>query len=114
MSEIENTVKVPYSTQLKGTSDMPEPEVLTYENMYKVTNVFKNDLKKILDEIPYVEAKKIYNVLEVNNDVLPSALLGEFIRSIGMLPYMYVAPLMRAIERKDAFDMYFQLQQVRK
>lgn len=93
--------------QLKGTSDMPEPEVLTYENMYKISDVFKSDLKRILDEVAYVDAKKFYDILEVNNDVLPAALLSEFLRKLGSLPYKYVSPLMRAIEKKEAFDAYF-------
>lgn len=108
MNEFENNAEVVVPDQnLKGTSDMPDPEVLVYENMYEVTSVFKNDLKKILDEIPYVEAKKFYDVLAMNNDRLPAALMNEFIRNLGMLPYKYVSPLMRAIERKDAFEAYF-------
>lgn len=110
MSEFESKVEVPENVQrLKGTSDMPEPEVLTYENMYKVSNVFKNDLKIILDELPYVDAKKFYDVLASNKDVLPAAILSQFIRNLGLLPYKYVAPMMKALEKKEAFDVYFQL-----
>lgn len=96
-------------TALKGTSDMPNPETLTYENMYKVSPVFKNDLKKTLESLPYVEAKKFFDVLETNNDTLPAALLSEFLRGLGMLPYKYVNPLMKAIEKKEAFEAYFVL-----
>ena len=96
--------------KLKGTSDMQSPETLEYSNVYKVTDIFRNDLKKTIEELPYVEAKKYFDMLDSNNNLLPAALLNEFLRSLSMLPYKYILPLMKAIEKKEAFDAYFILQ----
>jgi len=92
-----------------GTSDMPVPQVANYNNKYKVTQLFRNDLDKVLGDMAYVDVKKVISILDDTNNVLTAALLSEFLHNLTNLPYKVVAPLMKVIENKDNFGKYFEL-----
>lgn len=94
-------------TKQAGTSDMPAPQIFNYGKSYKVTDLFKNDLMIVLKELPYAEAKKYLDALEMYKETIPIAALNEFIRALGSLPYKYVAGLMKILEKKENFEKYF-------
>lgn len=90
-----------------GTSDMPLPQTVAYDNKFLVTDTFKHDLELILGDTAYADAIKFFNMIESHNSVFTSAVLNEFIRSLTMLPYKTVLPLMKALDDKDKFIKYF-------
>lgn len=93
-----------------GTSDMAMPQTMNYSTKYKFTNTFRNDLKTLVKELPYFEAKRILSVLDDNNNVLTAAIFNQFLRMLGGLPYKYISPLMNIIEEgdKEKLSRYFQ------
>ena len=93
--------------QIIGTEDMPQPEVLAYETTFQVTNVFVNDLKIILKDVAYADAKQYFDFLSHYNYVLPIAILNEFLKRLSDLPYKYVSKLFDIIQNKDLFPKYF-------
>ena len=88
---------------------MPEPQVLNYEIRYKVTPLFINDLKKVMADVAYVDAKKLFDKIDENKGILPAAMLNEFIRDISMFPYKYVSGLMAVIYDESKFGKYFEM-----
>ena len=90
-----------------GTSEMPAPQIFNYEKSYKITDMFKNDLMSVLKELPYVEAKKFIDGLDLYKEAIPIAALNEFIRALGTIPYKYVSNFMRILEKKENFEKYF-------
>lgn len=92
---------------MSKSKDMPTPQVIDYYNFYKVTPLFKNDLKKILKDVAYVDAKKYIDEIE-SKDIVPIAVLNEFIRKLSMLPYKVISPMMAVIENKENFVKYFE------
>lgn len=90
-----------------GTSDMPLPQTVAYDNKFLVTDTFKHDLELVLSDTAYVDAIKFFNMIESHNSVFTSAVLNEFIRSLTLLPYKTVLPLMKALDDKDKFVKYF-------
>lgn len=93
--------------QITGTEDMPQPEVLAYETTFQVSNVFVNDLKIILKDVAYADAKQYFDFLSHYNYVLPIAILNEFLKRLSDLPYKYVSKLFDIIQNKDLFPKYF-------
>ena len=94
-------------TNNAGTSDMPAPQIFNYGKNYKITDLFRNDLMTVLKEIPYVEAKKFLDGLDMYKEAIPIAALNEFIRALGTIPYKYFANFMRILEKKENFEKYF-------
>ena len=90
-----------------GTSEMPLPQTITYELKYQVTDLFKRDLETILADVAYIDAIKFFKMIEGHNSVFTAAVLNEFVRSIAMLPYKVVSPLMKVFEDKEKFAKYF-------
>ena len=90
-----------------GTSDMPLPQTIAYDNRYQVTDLFKKDLETILSDVAYVDAMKFFRVIDAHNSVFTAAILTEFLRSLTMLPYKVVSPLMKVLDDKDKFAKYF-------
>ena len=90
-----------------GTSDMPLPQTIAYDNRYQVTDLFKKDLETILSDVAYVDAMKFFRVIDAYNSVFTAAILTEFLRSLTMLPYKVVSPLMKVLDDKDKFAKYF-------
>lgn len=94
------------SNKSRGTSEMPAPQNINYNQFYKINQVFINDFRLTFQELPYIEYKKMEQYLV--KDTIPAAVLNEFIRAIASYPYKYVANLMKAIENKDLFKKYFE------
>ena len=90
------------------SNEMPEPQVLNYELRYKVTPIFINDLKKVMADVAYVDAKRLFNKIDEHDGILPAATLNELIRDISMFPYKYVAPIMGVIYDETKFSKYFE------
>lgn len=90
-----------------GTSDMPLPQTIAYETRYQVTDLFKKDLEIILGDTAYVDAMKFFEIINVHNSVFTAAVLNEFLRSLAMLPYKTVSPLMKVLDDKEKFAKYF-------
>lgn len=95
------------SNKPAGTSDMPLPQTITYEISYQVTDLFKRDLETILADVAYVDAMKYVKMIESHNSVFTAAVLNEFIRSLTLLPYKVVSPLMKILDDKEKFAKYF-------
>ena len=93
--------------EIHGTSDMPVPPVIDYSIMYKIQPIFRNDLMTVIGNMPYCEVKKIKDILDVNNDVLSTAQLNDFIAILSNLPYKVINPLMKVIEKTENFNKYF-------
>lgn len=89
----------------KGTSEMPKPQVLDYNLLFKMTEKFIADLAGTIAELPYCEAKKFSDVVEKYVNVIPIGIVNELIRMISTIPYKYAAPIMHNIE--TAFNEYF-------
>lgn len=92
---------------MKKSSEMPEPQVLDYHLFYDVTPLFINDFKKVMSNVPYVEAKRLLDKVEEHNNRLPAAVLNELIRDISGFPYKYVAGFMDIINKPENFARYF-------
>lgn len=87
---------------------MPEPKVLDYSQFFQISDLFINDLKKVLADLAYVEANKIFSKInQFNNRIMGIAQVNELVRDISYLPYKNVAPLMTAINNNDNFLKYF-------
>lgn len=100
---------------IQKSSEMPEPQVMNYAQHYRVTQLFVNDLKKVLADVAYVDAQKFFNKITENNYILPIASVNEMIRDLACLPYKYVSAFMTVINNKENFLKYFEpipLQQV--
>lgn len=93
--------------EIAKSSEMPEPQVVNYGEKYKITDLFINDLKKVLADLPYVEAKKFFDKIEEHKHVMFIAQLNEFIRDLSYLPYKIVGKLMVVINNKENFIKYF-------
>ena len=95
---------------MKKSSEMPEPQTLDYNTYYRVTPLFINDLKIVMNSgnVAYVDAKKLFDKIKEYNGLFPSAVLNEFIRDIGRFPYKVVSNLMEVIENKENFPRYFE------
>lgn len=90
------------------SSDMPAPQVMNYSQMYKLSDLFINDLKKVLSDVAYVDAQKFFNKIDnTENRIMPISQVNEFIRELSYLPYKVVAPFMSVINNKDLFLKYF-------
>ena len=92
-----------------GTSDMPAPQTFAYNKSYSLTELFKKDLTAVLKELSYADANMFFNEINMYPQGMPAAVLNQFIRALGRLPYKYVAPLMKSIETKGNFEKYFTL-----
>ena len=95
------------NTQVRGTSDMPAPQIMNYHAVHKINQVFINDFRRTFQEISYVDYKKLEQY--ISRETIPAGVLNEFIRTIATYPYKYVVGLMRAIENKEVFSKYFEL-----
>ena len=92
-----------------GTSDMPAPQIFSYDKSYIITDMFKKDLTTVLKELPYADAARFIDGINMYPQGIPAAVLNEFIRALGNLPYKYVEPLMKALSVKENFEKYFKL-----
>jgi hypothetical protein len=98
--------------KVHGTSDMPTPEVLDYEQVFKVSPIFVNDLKIVLQEVAYADAQPFFEFLKNYDYVLPVAVLNEFLRKLSTLPYKYVNQIFAIITNQELFGKYFELLQL--
>ena len=90
------------------SSDMPAPQVMNYSQMYKLSDLLINDLKKVLADVAYVDAQKFFDKIDnTENRVMPIAQVNELIRDLSYLPYKVVAPFMAVINNKENFLRYF-------
>ena len=87
---------------------MPEAKVLDYAKTYRATDLFINDLKKVMANVAYADAEKIFEMIESRNRILPAGILNELITKISLFPYKYVASIMAVIGRNDTFLKYFE------
>lgn len=95
------------SNKAVGTSDMPVPQTVAYDNKFLVTDLFKRDLERVLGDLAYVDAMKFFNMIDNHNSVFTSAVLSEFLRSLTMLPYKIISPLMKVLDNEESFKKYF-------
>lgn len=96
------------SASVVGTSDMPQPEILNYETYYKVMPVFVHDLKIIMQDVAYADAKPFFDFLINYNYMLPAAILQEYINMLAKMPFNTVSPIMNVINNKNLFPKYFE------
>ena len=90
------------------SSEMPEPQVMNYSQYYKLSDLFVNDLKKVLADVAYVDAQKFFDKInKADNRTMPIAQVNEFIKDLSYLPYRVVAQLMSVINNKENFLKYF-------
>ena len=94
--------------QVIGTSDMPPVQVLQYETYYRVSQVFVNDLKIVLQDAAYADVKPFFDFLKNYNFILPAAILNEFLNKLAAMPFRMVSPIMEVIENKNLFPKYFE------
>ncbi len=94
--------------QVIGTSDMPPAKTENYETFYRVTQIFLNDLKTVLQDAAYADVKQFLDYLKTYNYILPVALLNEFLNKLSAMPFRMVSPIMSVIENKDLFPKYFE------
>lgn len=94
----------------QGTGGMAAPQILDYGVKYKITPTFRNDLKMLIKELAYVDAKNLLNVLDDNQNVLSASILNQFIRRLSLLPYKVIHPIMDIIDSgdKEKISKYFQ------
>jgi len=90
------------------SSEMPEPQVLNYELRYRVTPLFINDLKKVMADVAYVDAKKVFDKINEHGGILTAAALNELIRDISSFPYKHVSGIMSVIYDETKFGKYFE------
>ena len=95
------------SKVIAKSSEMPDPKVVNYSQYYELSNVFINDLKKVLDDLAYVDARKFYDKIDNGSRVWPISKLNEFISDLSYLPYKIVGQLMNIINNKEYFLKYF-------
>lgn len=88
---------------------MPEPQIADYNLIYKVTPAFEQDLKTVLGDIAYVDAKKYIDRVKESSGIMPLVKLNEFINQLMDLPYRIISPLIVAISKKEIFDKYFEV-----
>lgn len=91
-----------------GTSDMPPVQTLKYETYYKVSQIFINDLRLVMQDAAYADLKQFLDFLKSYNYILPVAMLNEFINRLATMPYRTVSPIMEVIENKNLFPKYFE------
>lgn len=91
-----------------GTSDMPPVQTVKYETFYRISQLFINDLKIVMQDAPYADVRQLFSFLENYNFILPAAILNEFLNKIASMPYRLVAPIMEVIENKNLFPKYFE------
>ena len=96
------------SDKNKGTSNMPSPNTINYSLQYKVTPLFKSDLRIVMRDTPYVDVNKLFEFIDAYNDIFTSAVLNEFLKTLASFPYNTIFPLMKAIENKGNFEKYFE------
>ena len=90
------------------SSEMPEPQVMNYYQYYKLSDLFINDLKKVLADVAYVDAKKFFDKIDkAENRIMAIAQINELIRDLSYLPYKVVAQLMTVINAHENFIKYF-------
>ena len=90
------------------SSEMPEPKVMNYYQYYKLSDLFINDLKKVLADVAYVDAKKFFDKIDkAENRIMAIAQINELIRDLSYLPYKVVAQLMTVINAHENFIKYF-------
>ena len=90
------------------SSEMPESQVMNYYQYYKLSDLFINDLKKVLADVAYVDAKKFFDKIDkAENRIMAIAQINELIRDLSYLPYKVVAQLMTVINAHENFIKYF-------
>lgn len=89
------------------SSEMPTPRVMNYMQFYNVSDMFINDLKKVLGDLPYVEAQKFFDKIDKSEKVMSAAAVNEFVRELASLPYRIVAKFMAIINNTENFVKYF-------
>lgn len=89
------------------SSEMPLPRVMNYMQFYEVSDMFINDLHKVLGDLPYVDAQKFFDKIEKNKRIMSAAAVNEFCRDLAALPYKIVAKLMLVINNTENFVKYF-------
>lgn len=90
------------------SSEMPEPQVMNYGQHYKLSDLFINDLKKVLGDVAYVDAQKFFDKInQVDDRIMTIAQINELIRDLSYMPYRVVAQLMGVINNKENFLKYF-------
>lgn len=90
------------------STDMPEPKVLNYDLKYRVTQLFINDLKKVLANVAYADAIRLFDKIESCERVFTLAQLNEFISELSEFPYKHVVAIMTVLNQKDNFFKYFE------
>ena len=95
------------ANELAKSCEMPEPEVINYSQVYRMSDLFINDLRKVLADVPYVEAQKFFKKIDDCKRIMPISALNELIRDLSYQPYKVVNGIMTVIQNKDNFIKYF-------
>lgn len=93
---------------MSKSTEMPEPKVLNYDLKYRISQLFINDLKKVLANVAYVDAIKMLDKIERNERIFTLAQLNEFILELSSFPYKDIVPLMAVLNQHGNFFKYFE------
>jgi hypothetical protein len=86
---------------------MEEPRTVNYDQMYKISDPFINDLKSTVGGLAYSTANPFIRFVEAKKEGISIAELQELIDKLRSLPYRVVMPLMKSIENSDIVSKYF-------
>ena len=103
MNEIEQV-----KNEVNGNiNKMPEPEVINYDVLLKLNDIFIDDLEEALGNYAYVETGEIIKAVNNMKSNMPINMLNEIIRRISSFPYKSVKKIMYNIETRQ--EMYWQI-----
>ena len=87
-----------------GTSEMNKPQTMKYDQIFRVTELFKTD---IMNNLSYNNACDIIRMFEIYKNLIPVGVINEIIRRFRMMPAKEVMSIMNNIENGEKQKLYF-------
>ena len=69
------------SKEIAKSNEMPEPKIMDYNGHYKLSDMFVNDLKKVLQMLRML-MPKFFDKIDQHNRIMANAQLTEFINDL--------------------------------
>jgi len=85
----------------------PQPDIMNYGDMYKLSDLFIEHLKKSLSSLPHYRAYQYIKFAEDHKEGISIVDLNGFIKKLDMIEYGYVNGLMTNIKRPEGQRAYF-------